>query len=61
MCDRFISMYLKNFRLGYQFMIFRGHLNRDHSSTITKKLFSKSHDQYYCVTISLVCIIKILG
>ena len=46
MCDRFISMYLKNFRLGYQFMIFRGHLNRDHSSTITKKLFSKSHDQY---------------
>ena len=31
MCHHFISMYLKNFRLGYQFMIFRGHLNRVHN------------------------------
>jgi len=38
MCHHFISMYHKNFRLGYQFMIFRGHLNRVHKKNYFQKV-----------------------
>ena len=31
MCDDFISIDLKNFRLGYQLIMFGGHLNRARS------------------------------
>ena len=42
MCHTFISMYVKNFRLGYQFMMIQGHLNRDHPSMIIKKIIFKN-------------------
>ena len=46
MCDDFISIDLKNFRLGYQLIMFGSHPNRDHLPTIEKKLFLKIRDTY---------------
>jgi hypothetical protein len=37
---------LKNFTVGYQLVTILSHPNRDHFSTIEKKLFSKILDQY---------------